>query len=144
MKKNLVVFIILFLIIIAVFYTIMINYRSNEREIQAFNKYYEENLNKTLLGSDVATTINKATNSNERNGVTKGDNGMYIDNETNSIRVFVRLSKYRDYYPMETITSHDITEFMRTFNLADFNCTKIIYHDKTKKVAEVYFDILED
>ena len=143
MKKPLISLLILFIVLCAIFIGTMLNYKNSEKQILSFNKEYEQYMDKIVLGSEIATLINKATNNNEKNKIEKTNDGKYINNGINSIQIFIKLTQKKDYFPMETISEHKISEFVRNFNLQDFKCTKITYHDKTKQVAQLYFDIIE-
>lgn len=143
MKKSLITILIIFILIVVSFIGIMVNYRNNERQMISFNRDYEQYKDKTLLGTEIATLINKAMDSNQRNNVEKDKKNYYINNGSNSVRIFIQLETDGDYYPMEKIFEHEVSEFVRNFNLQDYKCSKIVYHKRTKLVSEVYFDILE-
>ena len=142
MKKQAVIFlIILFVIIIMIFFAVMQNV-SAERDLAKYNEQYNCYLNKQIFGTEVASLINKAINENERNGVIKNEDNYYIANETNSIKIYVKLEQDGENFVMEKIFNVGITEFVRLFNLIDFTCTKVNYHKQTGKVSEIYFEII--
>ena len=143
MKKSLITILIVFILIVVSFFGVMINYRNSQRQALNFNRDYEQYKDKTLLGADIATLINKAMDSNNRNNVQKDKKNYYINNGSNSVRIFTQLQTGGDYYPMEKIFEHDVSQFVKNFNLQDYKCSKIIYHKRTNLVSEVYFDILE-
>lgn len=142
MKKVL----ILILIVLSVIVIASIRYISNEytvtAEIQKINKEYELYKDKKLLGTDVTTAINKALDSNERNEIPKNEKGFYIENDTNSIKVEIIMYNEDDVktYQMETIQKVGITGFINNFNLIDFTCSKIEYHEKTKMISKILFE----
>lgn len=146
MKKGL----ILILIVLSVTSIIAISYISNKyiitTEIQKLNKEYEFYKDKTLLGTDVTTAINKALDSNERNEIPKDEKGFYIENDTNSIKVEIIMYNEDEpkVYQMETIQKVGITGFINNFNLIDFTCSKIEYHEKTKMVRKIVFEQVEN
>ena len=43
-------------------------------------------------------------------------------------------------YSIEKIYSLGTERFVQNFNLAKFKCTKIEYHEKSKKVKYLYFE----
>lgn len=141
MKKVL----ILILIVLSVIVIVSIRYISNKylitSEIQKINKEYELYKDKKLLGTDVTTAINKALDSNERNEIPKDEKGFYIENDTNSIKVEIIMYNEEESkaYQMETIQKVGINGFINNFNLIDFTCSKIEYHDKTKMVKKIVF-----
>ena len=114
-------------------------YKENKKE----NYVYEKYLNKEVMGTDVATLINRAVNNNEKYNIQKDDKGNYIDDDKYCIKIFVKLQTDGKYYNMETIYSNNVAEFVKNFNLEDFKCTDITYHNSTKRVATVYFEVLD-
>ena len=124
-------------------FVLLLNVKKSEIEIYNFNKDYIQYKDTTILGSDIASLINKAVDNNEKNKVQKDEQGNYKDDSNYSIRIFVKLETEGDYFQMERIYKFNITEFVKNFSLADFKCSKILYHDTTKRVSEIYFDILE-
>lgn len=145
MKKGL----ILILIVLSVVSIVAISYISNKYtvtvEIQKLNKEYEFYKDKKLLGTDVTTAINKALDSNEKNEIPKDEKGFYIENDTNSIKVEIIMYNEDDVktYQMETIQKVGITGFINNFNLIDFTCSKIEYHEKTKMISKIVFEQVE-
>ena len=59
-----------------------------------------------MYGTEVISLINKATNENIINEVEKDEKGFFIENETNSIKLYIKLLYDNNLttYPMETIT----------------------------------------
>lgn len=142
MKKTLIIIIILFITIIAVFSIYLMNFQKAEKQMKQFNSLYEQYLDKTALGSEVATVINRAIDNNEKYEIEKNDKGTYIEDDKYSLKVFIKLEEEGEYYSMERINAFKITEFVNNFSLEDFKCTKILYHDQTKRVSQIYFDIV--
>lgn len=146
MKKGL----ILILIVLSVISIVAISYISNKYtvtvEIQKLNKEYEFYKDKKLLGTDVTTAINKALDSNEKNEIPKDEKGFYIENDTNSIKIEIIMYNEDDVktYQMETIQKVGITGFINNFNLIDFTCSKIEYHEKTKRVSKIVFEQVKE
>lgn len=140
MKKLLIILIILFLIIVFSIYALKINKESEARSLKKYNLEYEEYLNKTIYGTDLATLINKAVNSNENNKIEKDENNYYIENEKNSLKIEIKMTITKKTYPMEEIYNKDTAEFIKYFNTEKFECTKIEYHKKTGKVSKLIFE----
>lgn len=146
MKKGL----ILILIALIVGVIVTVGYISNKytqtSAIQKINKEYEFYKGKELLGTDVTTAINKALDSNERNEIPKDEKGFYIENDTNSIKVEIVMYNEDEpkAYQMETIQKVGITGFINNFNLIDFICSKIEYHEKTKMVRKIVFEQVKE
>lgn len=142
MKKTLIIFLIVFISIIASFSIVLGDVRKSEQQAKQFNDYYEQYENKIVLGSEVATAINKAIDNNEKYQIEKNDKGTYINDNNYSVQIFVKLEEKGEYYTMERINKFKVTEFIRNFSLQDFKCTNILYHSSTKRVSQIYFDIV--
>ena len=59
-----------------------------------YNKYngsYEKYVDKEILGIDLASLINQVVNENEKNDVQKNQNGYYIDNGIDSIKIDLKM-----------------------------------------------------
>lgn len=140
MKKLLIILIILFLIIVFSIYALKINKESEARSLKKYNLEYEEYLNETIYGTDLATLINKAVNLNENNKIEKDENNYYIENEENSLKIEVKMTITKKTYPMEEIYNKDTAEFVKYFNTEKFKCTSIKYHKKTEKVSRLIFE----
>lgn len=107
MKKVLLFILCLMIIIITVIYTKYINYKSEKNEIKKFNLEYEAYLNKKVLGTDLTTIINKAVDNNERKKVPKDQNGEYIEDDKNSIKIDIKTIDFDEevIYNMESFYS---------------------------------------
>ncbi len=140
MKKLLIVLITLFLIIVFSIYALKINKTNELRSLKQYNAEYEEYLNKTIYGTDLATIINKAVNLNENNQIEKDEKNYYIENDENSIKVEIKMKITKKTYPMEEIYNKDTAEFIKYFNAEEFKCTSIEYHQKTGKVSKLTFE----
>lgn len=139
-KQTIVIFILLVIIVIAVAVAVSQNVQK-QRELSNYNNQYEQYKDVEVYGTDVATLINKAVDNNEKNEVSKDENGYYIANNTNSVKIYLKLETEGDNYPMERIVKLGMTEFVKNFNLETFTCTKINYHNETGKVSEVYLEV---
>lgn len=147
MKKN-VIIIALILIVIIVICVVGINLNSKVSKIALKeNGEYEKYLENEIYGTDVVTLINKAISNNETNNITKDEKGFYISNNQNSITIDIVMitDEEKDKtttYKMETIYKVGITEFIKNFNTAKFECTKKEYHSQTGKIA--YIEITQE
>ena len=140
-KQTLLIIILLVVIILVVTFAVAQNVQK-QRELANYNNQYEKYLNGQVYGTDVASLINKAIDNNEKNNVEKDENGYYIDNNTNSVKLYIKLVQDGDNFPMERIFEVGLTEFVKNFNIEDFKCTKINYHENTGMVSEVYFEVI--
>ena len=52
-----------------------------------FSKY----LNKEVLGTELTTIVNKAVDNNEKNSVPKDEQGFYVTNDINSVKIQIQI-----------------------------------------------------
>lgn len=141
-KMKKIIFCILtisFIIISVVVYNI---YQKNEKIAQsnADNKAYESFYNKEVLGTDIISIINKATDNNEKNEIEKDEDGNYLENDENSIKIDIKFTELDQVITMERINKIGIQQFWKNYGALNFKCTKIEYHQKTNKVKYMYFE----
>ena len=127
------------LIILAFVIGKYLNYRAKYSEIKKENLEYEYYYQKEIYGTEIATIVNKAVNQNEKNQVSKNENGKYIQNNTNSIKIEIHMSDNETLYDMETLYNGGMTKFVQYYNLIKFACTEITYNDEGK-VKYMYFE----
>lgn len=142
MKKQTIIILILLIVIFLIVAFAVAQNIQKEKEIANYNKQYEQFKDKEIYGTDIATLINKAINNNEKNNVEKDENGYYIPNNTDSVRIFVKLQEEGENFPMERIFKLGITEFVKNFNIETFKCTNINYHEQSHKISEIYFEVI--
>lgn len=140
MKKLLLIILLLFIIIIFSVYALLINNKSQKNILQNYNNEYESYLMKTINGTELATLINKVTNTNEKNGIKKDEKNYYIENETESIKIEITLLLTEKTYPMEEIYNKNTADFVKYFGLEQFKCTSIEYHKTTGKISKMLFE----
>lgn len=143
MDRTLLIILAIFFITICVVSGILINKNSEKQEIQKQNNMYEIYLNKEILGTDLATIISKVVNENEKNRIQKDENGYYIENDENSIKIDLKMITIDKTYQMEEIHSGKIVNFVKHFDSIKFKCTSIEYHKKTGKIKKLVFEELE-
>lgn len=136
--------IITFLSIIAVILLLLAikyyNYKDEYSKIKLINTQYESYYKKVLYGTDVATIVNRAVNDNESNNVKKDSKGFYLENDTNSIKVEIKITDNDTTYKMETLYNGGMANFVSYYNNIEFECTKIEYHSKTKRIKYLLFE----
>ena len=135
--------IILLSIVIIIVAWVAFNYMSYQKEYNNTLKYnleFEANYQKEIYGIDLTTIINKVINNNEKNNVEKGQDKKYINNNTNSINIEIKITDTNEIYSMETFYNGGIEQFVENYGNIQFKCTKIDYHKKTGKVSYLYFE----
>lgn len=140
MKNTFLIILAIAFIVICATCIILINMQSEKNEILKENEQYEKYLNTEIEGTEIATLISKVVDQNEKNNVPKDDNGYYIDNGENSIKIDLKMKTVEKTYPMEEIYNNEITKFVQNFNFIEFKCTSIEYHKKTGKVSKLIFE----
>lgn len=146
MKKLIIIFGIILVTLVTIISVSLIENNKNLSNIKKYNKQYEEYYKKTVYGTDVITLINKATNENLKNEIEKDEKGYFIDNGINSIKIEIKLlyNEKLTTYQMETLTNVGLEGFVQSFNLIQFKCTNIEYHNATKKVKAITFEQIEE
>ena len=139
MKKFLIFFVIIIVIvsIVAVQYS---SYKVEQDTIKQENAEFEQYKDKEIYGLDLATIINKVMDKNIKNEIPKDDKGMFIENDTNSIKIEIYMTDNEETYRAETFYNNGIEQFMEFYRDIKFKCSKIEYHEKTGKIKYLYFE----
>lgn len=140
MKKIIICILSIFLIIICIVVYGVYQKNENTAQIGVDNKTYESYENKEVLGTDIISIINKATDSNKKNDIKIGEDGNYIDNGKISIRIEIKFLELDKVITMERINNVGIEKFWSNYGALSFKCTKIEYHEKTHRVKYMYFE----
>ncbi len=140
MKKNVILILTIFLVIIVVIGYGIYNRRTSISKSSIENKAYESFYNQQVLGTDVISIINKAVDSNEKNSVEKDEKGNYIENDENSIKIDIKFKELDQIITMERINEVGMQQFWQNYGALNFKCTKIEYHKKTNNVRYLYFE----
>lgn len=140
MKKIIICILSIFLIIICIVVYGVYQKNENTAQIGVDNKTYESYENKEVLGTEIISIINKATDSNKKNDIKIGEDGNYIDNGKNSIRIEIKFLELDKVITMERINNVGIEKFWSNYGALSFKCTKIEYHEKTHRVKYMYFE----
>ena len=141
MKKKIFIILIIFVIILAMVTYGVYSYRKQLVEAQEINNIYKSYENIQILGSQLISIINKTVDINEKAGLEKDENGMYIDNGKDSIELYIEFI-YEDEtktVPMEKISNSGTESFVNIYSTASFKCTNISYHEKTNNVKSLTF-----
>lgn len=139
MKKLIIFFAIMIIIICGVSY-IYVNYKSEYNMSKKANLEFERYLNEEVYGVDLATIINRAVDNNQKNEIEKNNKGIYINNDTNSISIEVKMLDDDSIYQMETIYKGGTQNFVNYYKNIKFKCVEIKYHNATNKVKYMLFE----
>lgn len=140
MKKNIFIITTIALIIVAILGYNFYQYKALKNIAEKNNKVYNSFYDQEVLGTDLATLINKAIDNNEKNNIEKDEKGNYIDNEKTSIKIDIKFLELEKVIPMESINRQDVIQFVQNFGAMKFKCTKIEYHKNTQNVKYMYFE----
>ena len=148
MKKHLLIIITIILIAIIIVCYNIIQIQGRQNELKNYNLAYENYLNKEIYGSDVATVMNKALDSNKKNNIQKDEKGYFIDNGQDSVQIELIMitdeeKQETTTYKMETIEQVGMTSFLSNFSLTTFKSSNVKYHKDTGKIAKITFEQLE-
>ena len=139
MKKFIVLFSIV-ISIVAVLAFNYINYTNNQNEVKRYNLELGKNYQKEIYGIDLTTTINKVINNNEKNNVEKNQQGRYINNNSYSINIDIKMIDLDRVFTMEELYNGGMEQFVQYYGNIQFKCTKIEYHKKTGKISYMYYE----
>lgn len=145
MKKFFAILIILLILVIAPLTLWISNYKEQIAEIKKFNLQYEQYKDTIVIGTEIASLINGAVDSNEKNEISKDEKGIYQDDDKNCIRVEVVINSVTNEdqtitYAMEDIYSLGMDRFVKNFNLIEFKCIDITYNS-IGKVNKIVFEL---
>lgn len=140
MKKTFLVLFILLTCLTISSIGFYFTYRNDINSIAKFNQDFEQYKEKEIDGTEIGTIINKAINYNEKNEISKDENGNYIENNDTSIKIDIYIKDNKTIYSMETIYKLGTAQFVGNFNIETFKCTKIEYHNRSKRVKYLYFE----
>lgn len=145
MKKNFIILISILLIICAFVVYFVINYRNMQMQAQINNKEYNTYKDKTIVGTTLVSIINKTVDNNEKNNIEKDNSNVYIENEDNSIKIYIYFldedgKRIEIPYTMEQIYNKGSDSFIKLYGTSNFTCTNIDYHSKTGNVKSLTFE----
>lgn len=145
MKKNLIILISILLIICAFVVYFVINYRNMQMQAQINNKEYNTYKDKTIVGTTLVSIINKTVDNNEKNNIEKDNSNVYVENEDNSIKIYIYFldedgKRIETPYTMEQIYNKGSDSFIKLYGTSNFTCTNIDYHSKIGNVKSLTFE----
>lgn len=139
MKKIAIFCTIIIFIICGISY-LYLNYKAEYNMAKKANLEFEKYLNEEVYGVDLATIINRAIDNNQKNEVERNNKGIYLNNDTNSISIEIKMIDNDSIYQMETIYNGGIQNFINYYNNIKFKCIEIKYHNSTNKVKYMLFE----
>lgn len=146
MKNKILLIVIIFIIILGISIYFVYNYRTSFIESQKINNIYKSYENIQILGTELASIINQTEDTNAKLSTEKNKEGRYIENDTDSIKMYIKLQYKDDYntYEIERILNNGIDNFIKAYGTASFKCTEINYHEKTGNVKDITFAEIDE
>ncbi len=138
--KKIFVFLIIVVIIVCIILFQYNSYKRDKNAIISENSEFEQYINKEIYGIDLATIINKSIDKNEKNKVKKDKDGLFIENDENSIKVEIYIKENETTYKMEQIYKQGTEQFVQFFINEKFKCSKVEYHSKTNRIKYMLFE----
>ena len=138
--KKIFVFLIIVVIIVCIILFQYNSYKRDKNAIISENSEFEQYINKEIYGIDLATIINKSIDKNEKNKVKKEKDGLFIENDENSIKVEIYIKENETTYKMEQIYKQGTEQFVQFFINEKFKCSKVEYHSKTNRIKYMLFE----
>lgn len=139
MKKIIIFILCIVIIIISIFWAKYMDYKEEQSLIKKENLEYETYLNKEITGREVTTAINRAIDNNEKKSIQKDEQGFYIQNNTDSIKIEIKIIDNDTTYQMETIYNGGMEKFIQYYNEIHFKCNRIDYNS-LGKVSYILFE----
>lgn len=138
--KRMVIFLAIIAVIVCAISYLYLNYKGEYNMSKKANMEFERYLNEEVYGIDLATVINRAIDNNQRNEVERNNKGIYLNNDTNSISIEIKMIDDDSIYQMETIYNGGIQNFINHYNNIKFKCIELKYHNSTNKVKYLLFE----
>ena len=128
MKKIIIFIVSVLILILSVFYIKYSNYKKIQMEIKEYNLQYEKYLDKEIDGRNLTSLINKAVDNNEKNLIQKDENGFYIEDDINSMKIEIKMIDIDLTYNMETIYNGKMENFIVLYNSILFKSEEVKYN----------------
>ena len=90
--------------------------------------------------------MNKAIDTNRKNNIETDEKGEFLENDTNSIKVYLEIESRGSVIPMEALLLSDVSSIDKVEKLFSdmfFKCSKIEYHEKTGRIKKIVFKAIE-
>lgn len=140
MKKMIITIFTIVVIIITVICVKYSSYKNKYNTLLKENAEFEEYKDKEVFGIELGTLINKTIDKNTKNKVEKDGNGLFIQNKENSVQIEIFIQDNEQTYKMETFYNSGMEKFIQYYGNIKFKCSKIEYHENTKKVKYLLFE----
>lgn len=140
MKKMILILFTTIVIIVTIICVKYSSYKNQYNNLLKENAEFEEYKDKEIYGIELGTLINKTIDKNTKNKVEKDENGLFIPNTEDSIQIEIYIQDNEQTYKMETFYNAGIEQFIQYYGNIKFKCSKIEYHENTKKIKYLLFE----
>lgn len=134
MMKKIAIFILIGIGILSTISYSYLSYINKQRNAKKENLKFEIYQEQEISGSEVASLMNKAIDSNQQNEIEKDENGNYIDNGKNSLNIEIQFIDDEVTYPIEKIYAKGMNTFLTYYRNIKFACKQVQYHSKTNQI----------
>jgi len=144
MKKNAVIlfafFIVILFIITVVFLMKIDSLGEMKKETSKETVFFEEYKDKKFDVTDFISIMSKAIDNNENHDIKKDSEGMYIEDNKYSIKVYLRLDNRDKLIPMESLMQSEgggSYVVSSLFNEIIYKYESIDYHEESGRIKEI-------
>ena len=138
--KKIAIFFLMIIIIISTIAYLYLNHIAIYNIAQKENAKFEMYKDKEIQGIELTTIINKAIDSNEKNTISKDNEGKYIDNGKDSINIDIKFIDDDVIYNIEKIYDKGTDNFLQYYRYIMFKCNEVRYHSSTGKIKYMLFE----
>ena len=138
--KKFIILIIILISILAIISYIYVDYKITYNQAMEVNRKFERYENKEIEGTELATILNFAVDTNSKNNIQKDNDGKYIYDGKNSIEIEINITDNNTIYDMETIYDGQIERFVQNYGKIKFICRDVQYHKSTNKIKYMLFE----
>lgn len=134
MKKTILYLLTIVIIIVTIIISKYYQLKDTKVAINKYNQGFEKYTQNEIFGTDVTTVINQAVNNNEKFYIKKDEKNNYIQDDTNSIKIDIKINDLKEdtIYNMETLYYGGMNDFVRYYGQIKFKCLKKEYHENGK------------
>ncbi len=143
MKKIILIILAVIIIVVSIIGIKYYSYIVEQNGVNKENAEYEKYKDQEIYGIDLATLINRTVDKNEKNDIEKNENGIFIQNEEDSIEIEIYMQDNETTYKMENIHNVGTEQFVQYYGNIKFKCSNIEYHKKTGKIKYMLFEQLQ-
>lgn len=146
MKKTFIIILIVVSIVISIIFAKYIEYSKIKYETKKINKDFLAYQNSKVQINTIVSLMGKAIDLNKAHQVAQNDEQQFIENDTNSIKLFLEVQS-SSHDKMVRISMEELilgekagaTKVENAFGDCLFEITNIEYHKKTKQIKQIVF-----